>query len=111
MRPLARRLSFITVILLVWLASAAAENGAALFEKSCASCHGMDGAGKTNARKKMSIPNLLDKQFVEMTDKQLFETIGRGKDHKEYPHTYLYTGMNEQQVTSLVSHIRTLQKK
>ncbi len=114
MKASARLFGPLVIILSVWLFAFAADNGptgASLYEKSCASCHGNDGLGKTNARKKMNIPNLLDKQFVEMSDKDMFETIARGKDHKEYPHTYLYTGMNEQQIQDIVGHIRKLQKK
>lgn len=91
--------------------SFAADDGAALFNKTCAGCHGSDGSGNTPARKKMAVADLRQKTYVEMSDAEMFETIGRGTKHKEYPHTYLYTGLDEEQVHSLVAHIRTLQKK
>lgn len=59
----------------------------------------------------MAVADLRQKTYVEMSDAEMFETIGRGTKHKEYPHTYLYTGLDEEQVHSLVAHIRTLQKK
>lgn len=58
----------------------------------------------------MPVPNLLDKKFVGMSDQELFDTIGKGKNHREYAHTFLYTGMDQQQVESLVAHIRKLQR-
>ncbi len=90
--------------------SAGDDPATTLYQKSCASCHGADGSGKTQAQKKLTIPDLRDKQFVEMSDKEMFETIGRGTKHKTYPHSFLYTGMDEQQVSSLVAYIRKLQK-
>jgi cytochrome c553 len=91
--------------------SFSADTGAALFNESCAKCHGVDGTANTPARKKMAVANLCDKAHVEMTDAVMFDTIARGTRHKEYPHSFLYTGMSEQQIHSLVAHIRTLQKK
>lgn len=88
-----------------------AENGAALFSKNCAVCHGADGAGDTPARKKLAVIDLRDKEYVNMSDDAMFDTIGRGTKHKAYPHTYLLTGTSEQDIRSLVAHIRTLQKK
>ncbi len=114
MKAMAQVLGALVIVFLFWLAVFGADSnpsGAALYEKNCVSCHAADGTGKTTARKKMTIPNLLDKQFVEMSDKDMFETIARGKDHREYPHTYLYMGMNEQQIQDVVGHIRKLQKK
>jgi cytochrome c553 len=91
--------------------SFAAEDGAALFNKNCAKCHGVDGSANTPARKKLAVADLREKIYVDMSDAEMFDTIARGTKHKEYPHTFLYTGMNEQQIHSLVAHIRTLQKK
>jgi mono/diheme cytochrome c family protein len=88
-----------------------AQDAASLYQKNCAGCHGVDGSGKTAARKKLAVPDFRDKTYVEMSDAEMFDTIGRGTKHKEYPHTFLLTGMNEQQVQGLVAHIRTLQKK
>ena len=114
MKAPAQAFGALAIVSLFWIAVFGADvntSGAALYEKNCASCHATDGTGNANAKKKMSVPNLLNKQFVEMSDKDMFETIARGKDHREYPHTYLYMGMNEQQIQDIVAHIRKLQKK
>lgn len=103
-------LAIATVVLTV-TASLAADSASALYKNKCSSCHGVDGAGKTAAGKKMQTPDLRSKQIVEMSDQEMFETIGRGTKHRNYPHSFLYTGLNEQQVRSLVTHIRQLQEK
>ncbi len=96
---------------LIAASSFAAEDSVALYNKTCAGCHAADGSGNTPARKKMSVVDLREKTYVAMSDADMFDTIGRGTKHKEYPHSYLLTGMSEQQVQSLVAYIRTLQKK
>lgn len=88
-----------------------AQDSVTLYKDKCGSCHAADGSGKTAAGKKMEVPDLRAKQFVEMSDKELFESIGRGTRHRTYPHSYLYTGLKEQQINSLIAYIRQLQKK
>ncbi len=111
MAGIVRRCGAVVCFALVASFSFAADDGAALFNKICAACHGVDGTANTPARKRMAVANLCDNTHVEMTDADMFDTIARGTRHKEYPHTFLYTGMSEQQIHSLVAHIRTLQKK
>lgn len=89
----------------------AAQDSAATYRNKCLSCHAADGSGKTASGKKMETPDLRAKQFVEMTDKDMFESIGRGTKHRNYPHSFLYTGLNESQVRGLVTYIRELQQK
>lgn len=88
-----------------------AQDTPALYKDKCGHCHAADGSGKTAAGKKMEVPDLRAKAFVEMSDREMFESIGRGTRHKTYPHSYLYTGLKEQQVNNLIAYIRQLQKK
>lgn len=88
-----------------------AQDSAAIFKEKCATCHGSDGFGKTAAGKKIGAPDLHAKEVVDLTDKEMFESIGRGTRHKNYPHSFLYTGLSESQVRGLVSYIRALQQK
>jgi mono/diheme cytochrome c family protein len=90
---------------------AATEDASAIFREKCSSCHGIDGSAKTPAGKKIGAADLRSKEIAEMTDKDLFETIGRGTRHRNYPHSFLYTGLTEGQVHGLVAYIRVLQKK
>lgn len=101
----------LAAVLLCVTASLAADSTSALFNEKCSSCHAVDGTGKTAAGKKMHTPDLHAKEFVEMSNQEMFDTIGRGTKHKWYPHSFLYTGLKEQQVRDLVTYIRQLQKK
>jgi cytochrome c6 len=89
----------------------AAQDSAATFKNKCVTCHGADGSGRTAAGKKIGAPDLHAKEFVEMTDKDMFESIGRGAKHRNYPHSFLYTGLSESQVHGLVTYIRGLQQR
>ncbi len=91
--------------------SVAAQDSAAIFNSKCATCHGNDGTARTAAGKKIGASDLREKEIVEMTDQEMFESIGRGVKHKKYPHSFLYTGLNEDQVHGLVNYIRRLQQK
>jgi cytochrome c len=103
---------FLAVLLsAVFTLLAAAESVSSLYDQKCSNCHAKDGSGKTVAGKKMETPDLRSKVFVEMTDSQMFESVGRGTQHRNYPHSYLYTGLNRQQVSDLVTYIRHLQQK
>ncbi len=101
-------LAMMTVLLSV---QSVAQDAAGLYKDKCGSCHAADGSGKTTAGRKMEVPDLRAKQFVDMSDKEMFETIGRGTKHRNYPHSFLYTGMKEQQINALIAYIRQLQKK
>lgn len=78
------------------------------FNSRCANCHAANGSGKTPAGAKMSIPDLRSKEVQGLSDAQMYETIARGTRHKNYPHAYLYTGLNENQIRGLVAYIRKL---
>lgn len=103
-------LAFAAVVLVV-TGCLAADSASSVFRDKCSSCHATDGSGTTSAGRKMQVPDFHSKQLLEMSDQEMFETIGRGKKHRAYPHSFLYTGLSEQQVRDLVAHIRQLQKK
>lgn len=105
-----------TALLLVLFFMAAAgvqaqDEAAALFRSHCAKCHNPNGDGKTSAGEKMRIPDLRSAEIQKMSNEQLYQTIGNGAQHKQYPHTFLSKGMREPQIRALVTHIRTLKMK
>lgn len=104
-------LSCLAILFLIVPSPSVAQDTAALYKNKCGSCHAADGSGKTAAGKKMEVPDLRAKQFIDMSDQEMFDTIGRGTRHRTYPHSYLYTGLKEQQINNLIAHIRQLQKK
>ncbi|MFB3915935.1 MAG: cytochrome c [Terriglobales bacterium] len=108
-----RHVFAVTVFLLVAIAGltsycSAEDAVASTYTSRCANCHSANGSGKTPAGAKMSIPDLRSKEIQSMSDSQLYETIAKGAKHKNYPHAYLYTGLNENQIHGLVAYIRKL---
>ncbi len=88
----------------------AQKNIQQVFEKTCASCHGADGAGKTEAAAKLKIPDLRSKEVQQLSDKELFDTIAYGTGHKQYPHAWLDRGINGALIRDLVDYVRQLAK-
>jgi mono/diheme cytochrome c family protein len=102
-------LSFFSILCVVPIpARAKAHDAAAVYNAKCAVCHGTDGAGKTEAHKKMPVPDLRSKQIRSMSDAELYETIAKGTKHKEYQHAFLYTGLTEADIHAIVKYIRTM---
>ena len=87
------------------------EDSSALFNSYCRTCHDANGDGKTAASQRMSIPDLRSAEIQKLTDDDLFQRIGNGVKHKQYPHTFLKKGMTEVQVRELIGYIRTLKVK
>jgi len=88
----------------------AEDDSLSLYNSHCRSCHNSNGDGKTVAAQKMVIPDLRSAQIQRRSDDELFQTIGNGSEHKQYPHTYLRKGMTDVQVRQLVSYLRTLKR-
>lgn len=105
------RAVFILLMFLLPVGLQAQDEGAALFKANCARCHNGNGDGKTTAGEKMKIPDLRSAEVQKMSDEQLFQTIGNGVQHKQYPHTFLSKGMKEGDIRKIVTHLRTLTAK
>jgi mono/diheme cytochrome c family protein len=101
------------LILIVGLSGfAVGQSGVEVFDIRCAKCHGADGAGKTGAAEKLNgIPDLRSKAVQSKSDTQLFDSIGRGTDHKKYPHVFLQTGVTQTQIAQIVAYLRVLAKR
>ena len=96
---------------LIMCGIAVAQPGAEVYGTRCASCHGQDGAGKTNAAKTFNGMPDLRTQIQALSNRQLFESIARGTDHKKYPHVFLQMGLTQSDITAIVDHLRTMAKK
>ena len=101
-------LKLATLVIVLTVPAVAQDEAEALFKSRCARCHGIDGSSKTDAGKKMGIPDLRSPKVQRLSDAELFETIAHGKDHRNYPHVFSDLGLSDQQVRSLVKHLRTL---
>ena len=87
--------------------SFAQESGESLFMTKCKMCHGATGTGDTPIGKKFGIKPFSDPEIAKKSDSDLqgITTNGSGKmpAYKDK--------LTEDQIKSLVAHIRTLQKK
>ncbi len=83
-----------------------------LYEKSCVKCHGADGKGDTKMGKKVGVKDLSDAKVQgEFTDAQAFTTIKDGKKDKEDKVLMKpIEGASDDEIKSLVAHVRTLKK-
>jgi mono/diheme cytochrome c family protein len=92
--------------LLFLTAGAAADDVAPLYKSKCVSCHAADGSGSTIG-KKMGARDFHDPEVVKLTDQQLTDAIGKGKNKMP-----AYNGkLTADQIKGLVAYIRDLQKK
>ena len=102
-------LSFFLIPCVVLMpAWAKAHSAAANYNEKCAVCHGADGAAKTAAQEKMHVADLRSKQIRSMSDAELYDTIAKGKNHTEYQHAFLYTGLTEAEIHDIVKYIRAM---
>jgi len=96
-------LLFITGCLLS-LNATAAPDGARLFERHCAACHGLNGQGG------VGIPLALPSFQAAVDDKFLFTTIREGRPGRVMP---AFRSLSDAQLKAIIHHIRSLtpQKK
>ena len=106
-----KKLPLVLLLIMVAALACAQDEGAALFKANCANCHNYSGDGRTLAARKMVIPDLRSSQVQDHSDEELFQHIGNGVGHKQYPHTFLHKGMSEPKVRMIVAHLRTLRGK
>jgi mono/diheme cytochrome c family protein len=97
----------VTAALALSATVSAEDNGNKLYDAKCANCHGPDGRAKTAAAEKMKVANLRSPEVQKQSDDELYETIAKGKNHKQYRHAFLYTGMTEKQIRAVIAHVRT----
>ena len=107
----ALRLLIVVLAIGVFVGTGRAQDSEKLFHEKCASCHGKDGSGHTNASAKMAVPDLHSKRIREMSDADMTDSIANGTKHYAYPHAFVHIGLTNEQIDGLVKYIRTLQKK
>jgi mono/diheme cytochrome c family protein len=78
----------------------------ATFRTKCAMCHGQDGSG-SEVGKSMNVPDLRSPAVQKLPDAQLAQIISDGRGGMPS----FKNSLSEDQVHSLVAHIRSLQKK
>jgi mono/diheme cytochrome c family protein len=78
----------------------------ATFRTKCAMCHGPDGSG-SEVGKSMNVPDLRSPVVQKLPDAQLAQIISDGKGGMPP----FKNSLSEDQVHSLVAHIRSLREK
>jgi len=91
---------------LVFQAAVPAADGGAIYKKDCAICHGADGKGIPTFK----TPNFTEPKWQASTkDKDIREVIKNGKKGT------LMQGfagqLNDQEISAVIGHIRSLKKK
>jgi mono/diheme cytochrome c family protein len=93
--------------LLIPRAASAADEGADLYKAKCAMCHGADATGKPAIK----APSLVSDEAKKKSDADITDMIANGGKDKKASHAFLQKGLTSDQIKSLVSYIRSLQKK
>ena len=90
-------------------AAAASGNdpGQTTFEAHCATCHAPDGSGNTAVGKSMKIPDLHSAEVQKLSDAQLADVIGNGKNSMPP----FKGSLNPDEIHDLVIHLRQLSEK
>ena len=80
----------------------AAEDGAALYKKRCAGCHGSQGEGKTS----MKAPSL---KTTTKDANQIVEHLVKGEPASKAPHNKGISGLTPEQAKTIAQYVKTLQ--
>lgn len=90
---------------------AAAEEGAELFSKKCATCHGKDGKGQTMMGKKLVIKDLTDAALqAKLTDADIEKQILTGTKDKDTGKERMPSFKDKvsgDDIKALIKHVRT----
>jgi mono/diheme cytochrome c family protein len=70
-------------------------------------CHGKDGSGQTSLGKKFNLRDLRSPEVQKLSDAELFEIIGKGKEKMP---AYL-NNLGHDNIHALVAYLRQLGKK
>ena len=82
-------------------ASFAADEGAALFKKKCAGCHGANGEGKPS----MKAPAI---NSTKMDVDQLVNHLAKGEPTSKSPHKKGIAHLTQDQAKAIAEYVKTL---
>ena len=95
----------IALAVVLTLSVSANAQAADLFKSKCAMCHGADGSGSAMG-KKMGAHDFTAAEVQKMSDAELTDTIGNGKNKMpKYADK-----LKPEEIKGLVAYIRTLKK-
>jgi mono/diheme cytochrome c family protein len=88
-------------LLIASAAWAAGDEGAALYKKKCATCHGANGEGKPA----MKAPAL---KGSTMDANQIVQQVTKGEATSKPPHNKGVAGLSEGQAKAIADYVKTL---
>jgi mono/diheme cytochrome c family protein len=95
-------LIIVAVLLSISAVCSAQNDGAELYKKKCAGCHGASGEGKPATK----APAL---KGTQLDESQVVDQITKGKPDSKPPHTKGMSGLTEQQAKQIAEYIKALQ--
>jgi len=91
---------------LAYHAAVPSDNGEAVFKKNCVMCHGSDGKGFAA----LKTPDFTSPKWqASITDKRIKDVIKNGK--KDTTMAAFGDRLNDEEITAVTAHIRSLKKK
>ena len=93
--------ALMVMFLIAFTTFLAAQDGAALYKKKCAGCHGASGEGKAAVK----APAL---KGTSMEASQIAEHITKGEPGSKAPHNKAIAGLNEEQAKAIAEFVKTL---
>ena len=89
------------LLLVAFTATWAADDGAALYKKKCAGCHGASGEGKPA----MKAPAL---KGTSMDVDHLVAHLTKGESTSKAPHNKGISGLKDEQAKAIAEYVKTL---
>lgn len=93
-------IAIVSALLITSLASAA-DDGAALYKRKCAGCHGTSGEGKPA----MKAPQL---KGTSLEPAQIVQHITKGEPASKPPHNKGISGLAEDQAMAIADYVKSL---
>jgi mono/diheme cytochrome c family protein len=101
-----RILAFLFLLAACSRPDAGVTDGSALFDQTCARCHGRDGHGDPVAKVQLGVPDMTDRAWqARHTDEDIVRTVHEGSKSKKMPpfgDVYSPT-----QLDAIVAHVRS----
>ncbi len=101
--------SIMTVAFITVGFNANAADGAAVFTKECAKCHGADGKGDTKPGKMLKIKDLTVEQ-AKLSDDQIAKTVKEGLQADGKMRMKPIKGLTDEEVQAVAKFVHTLKK-
>src|SRR6478735_366069 len=90
----------VSALLMTSLAAVAADDGAALYKKKCAACHGAAGEGKPA----MKAPQL---KGISLDPAQIVQHLMKGETTSKPPHNKGMSGLTEDQAAAVADYVKS----